>query len=91
MMEKIIGQFIMNNKGNFSLTETFTTESPYWEIRNDRILYIISDRRIDTGEETYRKEISVCMSEEEAQKNECGCYYRILKSSEEELNERRNK
>lgn len=81
MMEKIIGQFIMNNKGNFSLTETFTTESPYWEICNDRILYIMSNRRSDTGEATYRKEIPVCMTEEEARKNRCGCYYMILESN----------
>ena len=71
-----IGRYERYSDGNFHLTETVTTDSPYWRIENGQIFYIIWDviRSVDVE----RKKIKMNMSEQEAIADNCGCYYKIL-------------
>lgn len=73
-----IGRFDLCSNGEFELAETKSTDSPYWRIENGQIFYIIWD--VIRTKYIERKKIKMCMSKEEAIRNNCGCYYQILES-----------
>lgn len=70
-MKKIftINRYDRFSDGKFRIAETFTTDSPYWEVWQGQIFsrsgYTINVRKM-------------CMSECEALENNCGCYYKIV-------------
>ena len=58
------------------MSDVFELPSPYWKVVNDRIYYVFADGKYGTSE--YKEKLSeVCISEEEAIENRCGCYYKI--------------
>lgn len=64
----IIGKYSMRSDGLFHLEETFTTDSPNWEVVNGEIIY---------GSVELAK-TKVKMSKTEALADNCHCYYKIL-------------
>ena len=73
-----IGRFDLYSNVEFEFAETKSTDSPYWRIENGQIFYIIWD--VIRTKYIERKKIKMCMSKEEAIRNNCGCYYQILES-----------
>ena len=73
-----ICRYDLYSDGNFHLAEIKSTDSPYWRIENGQIFYIIWD--VIHSKYIERKKLKMNMSEEEAIKNNCGCYYKILGS-----------
>ena len=71
-----IGRYELYSDNAFKLTESFTTDSPYWRIEHGQIFYIHWDviRKVYVE----RAKTKVCMSEQEARENNCGCYYEII-------------
>lgn len=72
-----IGRYGMYSDGSFRLEETFTTDSPYWKVVDGKIYYI--SWSVVRGQYREDKLIEVMMNEDDAIKNNCGCYYEILK------------
>lgn len=71
-----IGKYSRHSDGKFHLVEEEATDSPYWEVINGIIYYVFW-----TGKYGVDYEESLCkvsMGEEEAIRNNCGCYYKIL-------------
>ena len=77
-MSKIftIGRYDKFSNGKFELAETFTTDSPYWRVENNNVFYIFWD--VIKNVYIERGKTKMCMSEQEATENNCGCYYKIL-------------
>lgn len=73
-----IGRFDLYSDNKYKLSEKFSTDSPYWRIENGQIFYIIWD--VVHSKYIERKKIKMCMSEQEARKHNCACYYTILES-----------
>lgn len=71
-----IGRFDEFSDGSFRLSEEFTTESPYWEVKNGVVYYVFWD--VIKGRYIERKKQKMNMSKEEALQNNCACYYSIL-------------
>lgn len=77
----LISQYIKTNKNTFCKSDTFKLPSPYWKVVNGRIYSVFATGKYGTSE--YKENLSeACMSEEEAIKNQCGCYYKLEKISE---------
>lgn len=77
-MEKIftIGRYEKFSDGTFKLVETFSTDSPYWKVEDTNVFYILWD--VIRSVYVERAKTKMCMSEQEATENNCGCYYKIL-------------
>lgn len=74
----LIQGYIRTNKGTFAKHDVFTADSPYWKIIGGRIYCVFATGKYGTT--SYRESLSrVCMSEEEANLNNCGCYYRLVR------------
>ncbi len=71
-----IARYDLYSDGNFHLAETKSTDSPYWRVENGQIFYIIWDVIRSTYIE--RKKLKMNMSKEEAIKNNCGCFYKVI-------------
>ena len=75
-----IGKYSRHNDGKFHFVEEFTTDSPYWKVVNNVVYSVFGTGKYGVD---YEEKLSrVSMSEEEAIKNNCGCYYKILEYNE---------
>jgi hypothetical protein len=63
--------------GKFYLEETFTTDSPYWRVESGVVYYILWD--VIRSVYIEHSKSKMCMSEQEAIENNCGCYYKVKK------------
>ena len=70
-----IKRFEKNSFGEWIEQETFSSDSPYWKIENDVVFYIFWEVMRGKYKEISRS--AVCMSEKEAEKNNCHCFYSI--------------
>lgn len=70
-----IQKYDLYSDGKFHLDQEFTTDSPYWRVENGVVYYIVWD--VVRTVYVERSKIKVCMSEQEAVENNCGCYYNV--------------
>ena len=78
MKEKIyrIGKYDKHSDGKFHFVEEKTTDSPYWKVIAGVIYYVFGTGKYGVD---YKEKLNkVSMSEEEAIKNNCECFYKIL-------------
>lgn len=81
-----IGRYDKHSDGNFHLAKIIETDnSPYWRVENGKVFYIFFDRNrsLDNPIYTERAKQEMCLSEEEAIKNDCHCYYKIIGEAED--------
>lgn len=72
----LISQYIKTNKNTFCKSFTFELPNPYWKVVDGKIYSVFATGKYGTNE--YKESLlEVCMSEEEAIKEECGCYYKL--------------
>lgn len=69
-----ICKYIRTYKGNFVEVDSFPINNPYWKVIDGKIYSFYSTGQYGTYD--YKESLTaVCMSEEEAIKKSCGCYY----------------
>ena len=71
-----IGRYDLYSNGEYTLDTTFTTDTPYWRVEEGQLYYIHWD--VIRTVYVERAKTKVCMTEQEARENNCGCYYKIL-------------
>lgn len=71
-----IGRYDLFSDGQFHLAEKFSSDSPYWKIENGKIFYILWD--VIRGKYIEHSRVEKKCTEEEALKDNCHSYYKIL-------------
>lgn len=78
MKEKIykIAKFEKHDNGEYYFSEEKTTDSPYWKVIDGVVFYVfgVGKYGVDYSEKLHK----MPMSAQEAEKNNCNCYYSII-------------